>query len=218
LVCFFVVLGLAKLMGIISAVLPFLFLAGAVVLFFIGIRIVKTRIDLDQPRGLEKKHAKFQRMSGFWAGLLLNASNPSIFLGWITSTFLAVSFAASLGLNVGGMDQTMGVSMRALNKVPSHAKVLVVSPKRGSEIGQVQPNRQGTTGVSASLSALSGAGYAVSVGIGTILWFSTFSYFLSRFRTRFPTFALQRTIQGLGVFLCLLAVYFLARAIILIIK
>ncbi|MGB7567886.1 MAG: LysE family transporter [Chitinivibrionales bacterium] len=104
LVCFIVILGFTKVMGVLSPFVPYLFLCGAAVLFIMGTRIIMTGIDPHRTGGAIKKRAINKNMAGFWAGAILNASNPSILFGWLSSSFLAISFAASLGFNVGGFD------------------------------------------------------------------------------------------------------------------
>lgn len=212
-VCFIVILGFAKIIGIISPLLPYLFLCGGVVLFFTGMRIILTKIDLYQD-GATEKRTLIKNMRGFWAGFFLNASNPSILFGWLTSSFLSISFAASLGFNVGWFDRSIGASMQTLKNFSVHNQ----SPKDKMQNTDafkgppISPAPSGKKEISAPPQFLAGAGFAFSVGIGTVLWYSSFSYFLSRYRARFRLVILKRAIQGLGGLLCVLALYFLSRA------
>ena len=93
LVCFIAVHGATKVLGLYAAVIPFALLVGAGFLFIVGLRIVKARFDfnhLDVKQTGVMRFWKLQEKNGFWTGFLLNASNPSIFFGWLTSSFVIV--------------------------------------------------------------------------------------------------------------------------------
>lgn len=210
LVCFIVILGFTKVMGVLSPFVPYLFLCGAAVLFIMGTRIIMTGIDPHRTGGAIKKRAINKNMAGFWAGAILNASNPSILFGWLSSSFLAISFAASMGFNVGGFDRSIGASMQTIKIFPMR---LQPSPEKSKETVAIQRptalqelfDKKKSTG---GLPFFAGAGYAFSAGLGTFLWYSSFSYVLSRNRTRFSLGILKRIIQGLGVVLCVLGLFF----------
>lgn len=217
-VCFIVILGFAKVMDIISPFIPFLFVCGALVLFLTGMRIIKTKIDLYQT-GTIKKRAIIKNMNGFGAGFLINTSNPSILFGWLSASFLAISFAASLGLNVGGFDRSTGASIQTFKNFSMHFQSSNSNARETLAL-KASPTSSVPTGkkeIPGHMPFLAVTGYAFSVGLGTVLWFSSFSYVLSRYRSRFPVKVLRRIIQGLGVMLCVLALYFLFRGAILLI-
>ena len=119
-VCFIAVHGFTRLIGIFAEGIPYILFCGSIFLFIVGWKIVKARFDFEhmdiKQTGL-KRILKKQEKSGFWTGLLLNASNPSLFIGWLTSSFIVISFVASLGLNVGGLDQMLGNNVGAINNM-----------------------------------------------------------------------------------------------------
>jgi threonine/homoserine/homoserine lactone efflux protein len=206
LVCFIAVLGFVKLLGVVAHILPYLFLAGAVVLFALGVRIIKTKIDLegsgpDKSKVLDR--VKARKTGGFLAGLLINGSNPSIIFGWLTASFIVISFVAFLGFNVNGLDRTLGNNVAFLKGLTAHhhaaAAVQAAAALKGETARPVY----------------AGIAYSVSVGAGTVAWFSFFSYLLSQWRARFPLGALRKTLQGLGALMCALAVFFAVRSVML---
>jgi threonine/homoserine/homoserine lactone efflux protein len=215
LVCFIVLMGFVKVLGIISPFIPYLFLCGAAVLFFTGVRTIKTKIGSFQTRDILKKRVIAKNINGFWKGFLLNASNPSILFGWLSSSFLAISFAASLGLNVGSFDRSIGETMHTFKIFSTHLhnpndKSMMAAASKGPSALPILPVKKDFPD---PLPLLAGAGYAFSTGLGTFIWFSSFSYVLARYRTRFPMVILGKVIQGLGIMLCVLALYFLVRAV-----
>lgn len=208
-VCFIDLQGFAKVIGLIGPFIPYLFLAGAAILFVTGIRTVKTGIDVKQADDVIKKRAFLRGRGGLRTGLVINASNPSILFGWLSSSFLAISFAASLGVNVGGFDRSIGAGMHALKTYSAYRQSAETKAKEATASLE-RPEKKETFN---RLPFLAGTGFACSAGLGTIVWYSAFSYALARFRLRFNKGIMTGLVQGLGIMLCILAVYFLVRAV-----
>jgi threonine/homoserine/homoserine lactone efflux protein len=134
-VCFAVVHGFTRLFGVVVDFIPYILFGGSIILFIIGLRIVKARFDLEhldiKQTGL-RRFFKVKEKGGFWTGFFLNASNPSIFFGWLTSSAVVMSFVASMGLNVGGIDHVIGNNVVIVNSFAnSHSvtKEMMKPPK-----------------------------------------------------------------------------------------
>jgi threonine/homoserine/homoserine lactone efflux protein len=220
LVCFIAVHGATKLLGLYAAVVPYALLAGAGLLFIIGLRIVKARFDithLDVKKTGVLRFWKLQEKNGFWTGLLLNASNPSLFFGWLTSSFVVISFVSSLGLHVGGLDHILVDNVASVNKYASHnsgkddiipsitAPKLPVSPLVARSVPDDRPSELFQVFFSLS--------YAFFVAFGTIIWFFLFSYLLVRNRKKLRVDIISNVIHGLGMFLCGFALFLVWRAL-----
>jgi threonine/homoserine/homoserine lactone efflux protein len=222
-VCFIAVHGFTRLLGIFADGIPYILFCGSIFLFVVGWKIVKARFDFEhmdiKQTGL-KRILKKQEKSGFWTGLLLNASNPSLFIGWLTSSFIVISFVASLGLNVGGLDRMLGNNVGAINNIAKdhsapeemiHSikapKTFIVPPKSLTMNNLTLEKPSPAFGLFFSLA------YALCVGIGTIVWFVPFSYFLVRNRTKLRIDLISKMIHGLGIFLCGFALYLMGRVI-----
>jgi threonine/homoserine/homoserine lactone efflux protein len=219
-VCFIAVQGATKVLGLYAAVIPYALLAGAVFLFIVGVRIVKARFDfnhLDVKQTGVMRFFSMNEKNGFWTGLVLNASNPSIFFGWLTSSFIIISFVSSLGLHVGGLDQMLVDNVASVNKYASHntgkgdiipsiaAPKLPVAPPDEKSIEQDNPPELFRVFFSLS--------YAFFVAAGTIVWFFLFSYFLIRNRKKLRVDVISNVIHGLGIFLCGFALFLVWRAL-----
>jgi threonine/homoserine/homoserine lactone efflux protein len=220
LVCFVAVHGATKVLGLYAAVIPYALLAGAGFLFIVGLRIVKARFDLNH---LDVKQTgimrfwKLQEKNGFWTGLLLNVSNPSLFFGWLTSSFVILSFVSSMGLNVGGLDHMLVDNVASVNKYASHnpgssgvipsiaAPKLPLAPLDGEKADQGNP--------SGLFQMLFSFCYAFFVAAGTIVWFFLFSYLLVRNRKKLRVDIITNVIHGLGMFLCGFALFLVWRAL-----
>jgi threonine/homoserine/homoserine lactone efflux protein len=219
-VCFIAVHGATKVLGLYATVIPYALLAGAVFLFIVGIRIVKARFDfnhLDVKQTGIMKYWKLQEKNGFWTGLLLNASNPSIFFGWLTSSFVIISFVSSLGLHVGGLDHQLVDNVASVNKYASH------NPGRGDiipsiaapRLPSVPPDQKSVEQQTPSelFQMFFSFSYALFLALGTIVWFFLYSYFLVRNRKKLRVDIISNVIHGLGIFLCGFALFLLWRAL-----
>lgn len=224
-VCFIAVHGFTRLIGILADGIPYILFCGSIFLFFVGWKIVKARFDFEhmdiKQTGL-KRILKKQEKSGFWTGLLLNASNPSLFIGWLTSSFIVMSFVASLGLKVGGLDQMLVNNVGAINNIAKDhntSKEIIHSIKAPKTFiapakASVKSNSDLET-PSPVFGLFFSLAYAFCVGVGTIVWFFPFSYFLVRNRTKLRLDIISKMIHGLGIFLCGFALYLMARVIFL---
>jgi threonine/homoserine/homoserine lactone efflux protein len=220
LVCFIAVHGATKVLGLYAAVIPYALLAGAGFLFIVGLRIVRARFDfnhLDVKQTGVMRFWKLQEKNGFWTGLLLNASNPSIFFGWLTSSFVIISFVSSLGLQVGGLDHMLVDNVASVNKFAKHNAgrgdliPSIVAPKLPAV--PLDEERAEQTNQSELFQLFFSFSYAFFVAAGTIVWFSLYSYFLVRNRKKLRIDIISNVIHGLGMFLCGFALFLVWRAL-----
>ena len=224
-VCFIVVHGFTSLVGKFAYYIPYFLLVGAVILFIIGVRIVLTKFDFDHVQlkktGLQRV-IKIKDKSGFWTGLLLNASNPSIFIGWLTSSFLVISLVASMGLNVAGLDEMLGKNVAAASTLTKNNKlkqehIPTIVTATVKETGMSVLHRQVAPSVAVTLPKhfrlFFSTCYAFFVAVGTVLWFIPFSYILVRYHQKIKIGIITNLVHGLGIVLCCTALYLVGRAI-----
>jgi len=221
-VCFAVVHGFTRLFGVVVDFIPYILFGGSIILFIIGLRIVKARFDLEhldiKQTGL-RRFFKVKEKGGFWTGFFLNASNPSIFFGWLTSSAVVMSFVASMGLNVGGIDHVIGNNVVIVNSFAnSHSvtKEMMKPPKvpRIVEANAPRPKveQEGKGEYSNLFQWLFSLSYAFFVALGTVIWFSLLAYFLVRNRNKLKIGLITKMVHGLGIFLCAFAVYLMGSA------
>jgi len=224
-VCFIVVHGFTSLVGKFAYYIPYFLLVGAVILFIIGVRIVLTKFDFEHVQlkktGLQRV-IKIKDKSGFWTGLLLNASNPSIFIGWLTSSFLVISLVASMGLNVAGLDEMLGKNVAAASTLTKNNKlkqehIPTIVTATVKETGMSVLHRQVAPSVAVPLPKhfrlFFSTCYAFFVAVGTVLWFIPFSYILVRYHQKIKIGIITNLVHGLGIVLCCTALYLVGRAI-----
>jgi threonine/homoserine/homoserine lactone efflux protein len=221
-VCFIAVHGFTRLFSWVVDFVPYILFGGSIVLFIIGLRIVKARFDFDH---LDITKPSFQRIikakekSGFWTGFFLNVSNPSIFFGWLMSSFVVMSIVASHGLNVGGIDHLIGNNVVIVNSFANNNSVTkeMMKPPKVPRIVQADPSKpnqkpEGKENYSELFHWFFSLSYAFFVALGTVIWFCLLAYFLVRNRTKLKIGLITKMIHGLGIFLCAFAVYLMGNA------
>jgi threonine/homoserine/homoserine lactone efflux protein len=182
-------------------------MAGSLVTIYFGIRIIRTRLDLDHlndDASVARRMERIGQKGGFRAGLALNFLNPSLFVGWATSSLVVLSLAASLGFNVGNLNHVLSSQV---DTIKQHSSRNGHEPATGAQAGSLNrsvpaaPDSISTKPFPGS-HVINSLAYAFSVSVGTIVWFFFFSRFLVRNRHKLNVRTLDRIIQVLGAVLC----------------
>ncbi|TFH37500.1 MAG: hypothetical protein E4G95_04760 [Bacteroidia bacterium] len=211
---FIAVFGLSKLYLYYKPVIPYLLAIGSVSLIFIGYKIFRTKFDIEhfEENSQIKERIHLQGKGGFYTGLIINLLNPTLFIGWLTTTFLVISFVTSLGFNMGGLDTMVDWGVSEISslepKAPGDTK-LVFSGNFGSE--HVENNAVNDTGIggpSTYFHLMASLFYAIFIAAGSITWFYILAILLDRFRNHVNIRLLSTVIQGMGIVLCLFGIYF----------
>jgi threonine/homoserine/homoserine lactone efflux protein len=215
---FAAVFGLTKFYSLYQPVIPYILLIGTVFLIFLGYKITKTKVDLEHID--EKSHlpgaVKKREKNGFWAGFLLNFLNPTLFIGWLTSSFIVISLVAALGFNTGGLDKNVDKSFSSINKTAEDSalknKTLSYFHINASKIKQ---ERAATEAAKEPryLSLLLSLSYAFFLSIGSIIWFFYLAYILAKHRHRINVNTVNNIIRGLGLVLCIFGLFLGYKAI-----
>lgn len=210
---FAAVFGLTKFYSVYRPVIPYILLAGTLFLLYLGYKISKTRLDLEH---IEDKNRLPEKMkgkehSGFWTGFMLNFLNPTLFLGWLTSSFIIISLVASLGFNTGGLDKSVDNSFKTINKSSQDStlkyrtlsylhldSVKLIRHELASEELSRLPKR---------FPLLLSLSYAFFLSLGSIIWFFYLAILLAKHRNRIDVNVVNRIIRLLGLVLCLLGIF-----------
>ena len=100
---FAAIFGITTLYSSYESAIPYLLIFGSVVIVFIAIKILRTKLDIENIDETKIKK-KPKTTGGFRTGAILNITNPSLFISWLAASFMLFSFASSIGLNTGGLD------------------------------------------------------------------------------------------------------------------
>jgi len=216
---FIAVFGLTKLYSLITPVFPYLFLAGSVFIFYLGYRIMKTKIDIEHPK--DKSHLldriRKREKGAFYTGLMINLLNPTLFIGALTSSFLVISLIASMGFNTGGLATEINRSMKEMNKIEvskaDSSQQLSLEQFDIMQIENKNDNHEEETRFPKSFHLVISICFAFFLAFGSLIWFNLLAFMIVRFRQLINIKLLSKIIQSLGFLLTLLGVYFSYMAV-----
>ena len=210
---FIAVFGLTKLYSLYKPIIPYVLLIGTIFLLYIGFKIVKTKLDLEyieKTTKISKKNKKAR--GGFWTGFMLNFLNPTLFIGWLTSSFFVISLVSSLGFNTGGLDNMIDQNVQQINNIEGKTidtqKTIAYFRIDSINIAKQQKiNKENNARLPNYFPLLISIFYAFFLAIGSIIWFYYLSYFLVKYRARLNVNIMNRVIQSLGFALCLFGIF-----------
>ena len=219
---FIAVFGLTKLYTYYKPFIPYLLSIGALFLMFMGFKIFKTKIDiehLDDKSHLTEKIKKKER-GGFYTGFMLNFLNPTLFMGWLASSFIVISFVSSLGFNTGGLNTSINQNAKVFNSIEGKTNEMPQIPTylqfKNTTSNIIQ--KQESNSYPKYFSLLISLCYAFFLAVGSIIWFYYFALFLSKFHQRINVNIVNVIINGLGIVLLFFGIFFGYTAIKLFLK
>ena len=210
---FIAVFGLTRLYTLYKPAIPYLFSAGSIFLIFLGFKIFKTKFDiehLEDKSHLSEKIKKKER-GAFYTGCMINFLNPTLFIGWLTSSFFVISFIASLGFHTGGLAIKINENVKEISSI--EGKQIENSHLSLKQFDSIQPLKRierpaEQTTFPAYFHLVISICYAFFIAVGSVIWFYLLTYFFVRFRKRINIRIISYVIYSLGVVLCLFGLYF----------
>jgi threonine/homoserine/homoserine lactone efflux protein len=210
---FIAVFGLTKLYSLYKPAVPYILLGGMLFLIYTGYKITRTKIDLEH---IENKpiaeNAKIKDKGGFYTGFMTNLLNPTLFIGWLSSSFFMISFVAALNFNVGGLDTVIKQNMNQINTIENGkiennqsftSKQLDKIRSRNSEVKPKDPVR-----FPKHFHLLISFCYAFFLSVGCAIELILLAILIARFRKNIPVKTLNGIVFSLGIILCLIGLFF----------
>jgi threonine/homoserine/homoserine lactone efflux protein len=213
------VFGLTKLYAYYKPVIPYIFLFGSVLLFFMGFKIFRTKIDIDHLE--DKIHIseaiKKKERGAFYTGFMINLFNPTLFFGWLTSSLLVISFISALGFHTGGLAVKIDQNAKEIGTI-DFKKIENQQEQAFRKLDTLQllKNRDRETDKTIfpkPFHLVISICFALFIAIGSIVWFYLLAFVIAKFRKRINIKIILAFIKGLAVFLCMIAAYFGFQAI-----
>jgi threonine/homoserine/homoserine lactone efflux protein len=210
---FLAVFGVTKLYFLYKPAIPYFLLLGMLFLFYTGYKIIRTKIDLEHPENkLLEKNVKYKGNGGLYSGCMINLLNPTLFIGWLSSSFLAISFVVTLGFNAGGLDTVINQNVNQINNIEGR-KIENQQVLSGIQLDNLgSHNQEGKTKdaihVPKNYHLLISSCYAFFLGVGSIIWFYILAFLITRFRHHINLKLINGIVSSLGIILCFLGVYF----------
>lgn len=211
---FIAVFGLTKLYSLYKPVIPYVLIVGAIFLIYLGVKILKTKIDLEHLGESPQISEKIKKeRGGFITGFLLNFLNPTLFIGWLTSSFFIISMVSSLGLNTGGLDEMIDQNVQQINHIDGNNTIN--QTKNTSyfkfdstyNLAKKEQNREKNAKLPSYFPVLISIFYALFLSVGSIIWFYYLAHFLVKYRKKINVVVVNRIIQSLGIILCIFGIF-----------
>jgi len=205
---FVAVYGLTKFYSLYKPAIPYLFSLGSIFLLYLGYKIFRTKIDFEHFEDKSELNEKIKKRAkgGFYTGCLINFLNPTLFIGWLTSTFLVISFVSSLGFSTGGLDIFIDQSVKEISNFESNVKDTLFIQSQA--IVGVRNNHNEISGFPTYFHLLISVFYALFISVGSITWFYFLALLITRFRKAINIMFISRLVKIMGVVLCLIGLYF----------
>jgi threonine/homoserine/homoserine lactone efflux protein len=208
---FFAVFGLSKLYTLYQPIIPYLLALGSLFLLFLGFRIFRTKFDFEQleDKNPVKEKIKKKEIGGFYTGSMINFFNPTLFIGWLTSTFLILSFVTSLGFDTGGLNKFVKQNVTEIESIDSSSieNNKVFSSPDATYLPEPVESAEGQSSPK-NFHLLISVLYAFCVSLGSVSWFYLLTLGITRFRKFISYKIVSAFIKSLGMVLCLIGLYF----------
>lgn len=196
-----IVFGIVSLYELYKPFVPYLLIVGSIILLFVGIRVTRTKFDLTNVNLKEIVRGRIANKGGFTTGILINITNPSLFLGWLTSTFVIFSLAGSLNLNTGGLDIIVKENLNKIEKINSENNSEQKVENDIPEKSEYQSNHNNLSPVVLSII------YASSLSLGSFIWLSFYTHIIIKYRNKLKIGLISWIIRALGFGLILIGAF-----------
>jgi threonine/homoserine/homoserine lactone efflux protein len=211
---FIAVFGLTKLYSVYQPLIPYILLLGSVLLFYLGYKIYRTKIDIehleDKSHLLEK--IKIREKGAFYTGFMINFLNPTLFFGWLTSSLLVITLISSMGFYTGGLAKEIGESVNKISNIEGRQ----VSKTEGAVMGRFdniqalnkKDKKEELIVFPEHFHLVISLCYAFFVAVGSICWFLVLTFFIVTHRKKINIKLVSVFIKSSGIFLSLFGIYF----------
>ncbi len=216
---FIAVFGLTKLYTYYKPVIPYIFSFGSLMLIFLGYKIYMTKIDIEHLE--EKVHIsgkiKDKERGAFYTGFMINFLNPTLFIGWLTSSLLVISFIAALGFHTGGLAIKVDQNAKEIGNIEGKKIVSnhdsALKKLDDFQIISLKNHKVDQTIFPASFHLVISICYAFFIAIGSVVWFYMLTFLIVRYRLRINIKIISGFIKSLGGFLFIIGGYFGYQAV-----
>jgi threonine/homoserine/homoserine lactone efflux protein len=216
---FIAVFGLSKLYSFYKPAIPYIFSFGAILLFFLGFKIIRTRIDIEHLE--DKSHLtekiKKKEKGAFYTGFMINFLNPTLFVGWFTSSLLIISVVAALGFQTGGLSDKINQNAKEINTI-NGGKIDTLKSLSFKQFDIIQKpivRKQTETPIKfpEHFHLAISICFAFFISVGNITWLYILASLITRYRQNINIKLINNIIHALGIILCLIGIYFGTMAI-----
>lgn len=216
---FVAVFGLTKLYSLYKPVIPYIFAVGALFFFYLGYKIIRTKIDIEHLEDKSHLTEKVQEREkgAFYTGFMINFFNPTLFIGVLTSSFFVISLLASLGFRTGGLETVIDNNVKEINIIEGRkidtSQNFALKQFENIQRHNKQEHPLEPITFPAYFHVLISICYAFFISLGSILWFYLMAFLIVRYRKRINIKIISTFIKSLGILLGIFGLYFGFQAV-----
>ncbi len=203
---FIVVYGISALFQYYQPIIPYLLLVGAIFVIILGIKIMRGKLDFNALNTEKVITDKMENRGGMRTGIVLNLTNPTLFIGWLMASFITLSFVSSLGFNTGGLDLILNENVSSVSEIAGQEF------KNLEQLNHNHSNHQINDQDTVSSVVLSLV-FAFSVATGALFWLDQLARIIIRYRDKIKVGILNKLIQFLGIVLLFIGCYLAYKSI-----
>jgi hypothetical protein len=140
-------------------------------------------------------------------GIIINLTNPTLFIGWLVASFITFSVVSSLGFDTGGLDLVLNENVNSVSEITG---------TEFEKLEELKDNHNNNNEIIMSDSppvVILSFIFAFSVGLGVLVWFDQLSRFIIKHRDKINIHILNKLILFLGFILFFLGGYLAYQAI-----
>jgi len=213
---FIAVYGLTKLYSFYKPVIPYIFSFGAALLIFLGYKIFRTNVDIEhlEDKSLISEKIKKKERGAFYTGFMINFFNPTLFIGWLTSSLLVITILAAMGFHTGGLAVKIDQNAKEISSIEgSKIENSQNLHLHNFQLPKIKNHNEEPSIFPPHFHLIISICYAFFISVGSIIWFYLLAYLIVRFRKRINIKIISLFIKSLGVVLCIIGLYFGYQAI-----
>jgi threonine/homoserine/homoserine lactone efflux protein len=210
---FIAVFGLTKLYSVYKPAMPYILLAGTLFLIYIGYKTLKTKVNIEH---IEDEHPEYKvphrERGAIYTGFMVNFLNPTLFFGWLASSFLVISFLASLGFNTGGLDAIIN---QPVKEMTSTEGMIIENPRvfDNPQFDKIrewnkQEQEKHPVKLPKHFHLLISTCYAFFLSVGSIIWFYVLASLITKYRHHINIKIINGIVFSMGAVLCVFGAYF----------
>jgi threonine/homoserine/homoserine lactone efflux protein len=211
---FIAVYGLTKLYSFYKPIIPYIFSFGSVLLIFLGYKIFRTKVDIEHLE--DKSHIsekiKKKEKGAFYTGFMINLFNPTLFIGWLTSSLLVITILAAMGFHTGGLAVKIDQNAKEISSIEGrkieNSQNLHLQQFGNMQLPRIKNHKEEPTVFPPHFHLIISICYAFFISVGSIIWFYLLSFLIVHFRKRINIKIISVFIKGLGIILCSIGLYF----------
>ena len=211
---FIAVYGLSKLYSFYKPVIPYIFSFGSILLIFLGYKIFRTKVDIEHLE--DKSHIsekiKKKEKGAFYTGFMINFFNPTLFIGWLTSSLLVITLLSSMGFHTGGLAVQIDQSAKEISSIEGikmdSSHNLHIQQLEKIQLPRMKNHREEPSVFPPHFHLFISLCYAIFISLGCAIWFYLLTYLIVRYRKHINIKLISFFIKSMGIILCIFGLYF----------